>query len=163
MSIKLAIIGNGMVGHRLIEELVEKSQPGQFEITVFCEEPRVAYDRVHLSAYFPHHTAEELSLVREGDYQKHGINVLIGERAILINREEKVIHANSGRLVPYDKLVLATGSRPWVPPIPGAEGADCFVYRTIEDLNGIEACSRLSKRGAVVGGGLLGLEAAGAL
>ncbi|ROR08602.1 nitrite reductase large subunit NirB [Erwinia sp. JUb26] len=163
MSIKLAIIGNGMVGHRLIEELVEKSQPGQFEITVFCEEPRVAYDRVHLSAYFSHHTAEELSLVREGYYQKHGINILIGERAILINREEKVIHANSGRLVPYDKLVLATGSRPWVPPIPGAEGADCFVYRTIEDLNGIEACARRSKRGAVVGGGLLGLEAAGAL
>jgi len=163
MSIKLAIIGNGMVGHRLIEELVEKAQPGQFEITVFCEEPRVAYDRVHLSAYFSHHTAEELSLVREGYYQKHGIKILVGERAILINREEKIIHANTGRLVPYDKLILATGSRPWIPPIAGAEGADCFVYRTIEDLNGIEACARRSKRGAVIGGGLLGLEAAGAL
>ena len=163
MGIKLAIIGNGMVGHRLIEELVEKAQPGQFDITVFCAEPRLAYDRVHLSAYFSHHTAEELSLVREGYYQKHNIQVLLGERAIMINREEKLIHAHTGRLVPYDKLILATGSRPWIPPIIGADGADCFVYRTIEDLNGIEACARHSQRGAVIGGGLLGLEAAGAL
>ncbi|ORM75970.1 hypothetical protein HA44_16140 [Mixta gaviniae] len=67
--VKLAIIGNGMVGHRFIEELIDKAEPGQFDITVFCEEPRVAYDRVHLSAYFSHHTAEELSLVREGYYE----------------------------------------------------------------------------------------------
>lgn len=163
MSIRLVIIGNGMVGHRLIEELVEKSAPGQFAITVFCEEPRVAYDRVHLSAYFSHHTAEELSLVRDGFYQKHNIEVLIGERALSINRQEKVVYSSSGRAVQYDKLVMATGSYPWVPPIKGASGQDCFVYRTIEDLNAIEACARRSKRGVVVGGGLLGLEAAGAL
>ncbi|WP_158780934.1 nitrite reductase large subunit NirB [Pantoea sp. BAV 3049] len=163
MSTRLVIIGNGMVGHRLIEELVEKAVPGQFAITVFCEEPRVAYDRVHLSAYFSHHTAEELSLVSEGFYQKHNIEVLVGERAITLNRKEKVIYSSTGRAVYYDKLVLATGSYPWVPPIKGAEGQDCFVYRTIEDLNAIEACARRSKRGAVVGGGLLGLEAAGAL
>nr|WP_024966539.1 nitrite reductase large subunit NirB [Pantoea sp. IMH] len=163
MSIRLVIIGNGMVGHRLIEELVEKSAPGQFAITVFCEEPRVAYDRVHLSAYFSHHTAEELSLVRDGFYQKHNVEVLIGERALSINRQEKVVYSSSGRAVQYDKLVMATGSYPWVPPIKGANGQDCFVYRTIEDLNAIEACARRSKRGVVVGGGLLGLEAAGAL
>ncbi|MGE9552447.1 nitrite reductase large subunit NirB [Erwinia amylovora] len=163
MSTRLVIIGNGMVGHRLIEELVEKAVPGQFAITVFCEEPRVAYDRVHLSAYFSHHTAEELSLVSDGFYQKHNIEVLVGERAITLNRKEKVIYSSTGRAVYYDKLVLATGSYPWVPPIKGAEGQDCFVYRTIEDLNAIEACARRSKRGAVVGGGLLGLEAAGAL
>lgn len=162
-KIKLAVIGNGMVGHRFLEELLEKADPNQFDITVFCEEPRVAYDRVHLSSYFSHHTAEELSLVKNGFYEKHNINVLLGERAITINRQEKVIHSNTGRSVWYDKLIMATGSYPWVPPIKGSDGQDCFVYRTIEDLNAIESCSRRSKRGAVVGGGLLGLEAAGAL
>ena len=162
-TVKLAIIGNGMVGHRFIEELIDKAEPGQFEITVFCEEPRVAYDRVHLSAYFSHHTAEELSLVREGYYEKHGVRVLLGERAITLNRQEKVIHSSSGRAVAYDKLILATGSYPWIPPIQGSDGPDCFVYRTIEDLNAIEECARRSKSGAVIGGGLLGLEAAGAL
>ncbi|ORM62670.1 nitrite reductase (NAD(P)H) [Pantoea rodasii] len=159
----VVIIGNGMVGHRFIEELIDKAEPDQFAITVFCEEPRVAYDRVHLSAYFSHHTAEELSLVRPGYYEKHQVKLLIGERAITINRDEKLIHSNTGRAVHYDTLIFATGSYPWIPPIKGSEGSDCFVYRTIEDLNAIEACARRTKRGAVIGGGLLGLEAAGAL
>ncbi len=87
----------------------------------------------------------------------------MGERVITINREEKVVHTNTGRCVSYDKLIMATGSYPWVPPINGNNSPDCFVYRTIEDLNAIEACARLSRKGAVIGGGLLGLEAAGAL
>ena len=87
-KVRIAIIGNGMVGHRFIEELLDKAPAGQFDITVFCEEPRIAYDRVHLSSYFSHHTAEELSLVREGFYEKHGVKVLVGERAITINRQE---------------------------------------------------------------------------
>lgn len=160
---KLVIIGNGMVGHRFIEEFVEKADLEKFVITAFCEEPRVAYDRVHLSSYFSHHTADELSLVKEGFYEKHNIDVLVGERALTINREEKVIHSQTGRAVYYDKLVMATGSYPWVPTIKGNESQDCFVYRTIEDLNAIEATARRSKSGVVVGGGLLGLEAAGAL
>ncbi|OAE06369.1 nitrite reductase large subunit NirB [Pantoea sp. OXWO6B1] len=159
----VVIIGNGMVGHRFIEELMDKAAPGQFSLTVFCEEPRVAYDRVHLSAYFAHHTAEKLSLVREGYYEKHHVNLLLGERAMTINRDEKRVHSSTGRAVHYDTLVFATGSVPWIPPVAGAEGSGCFVYRTIEDLNAIEACSRRSQRGAVIGGGLLGLEAAGAL
>ncbi|MCQ6473292.1 FAD-dependent oxidoreductase, partial [Vibrio parahaemolyticus] len=85
------------------------------------------------------------------------------ERAITINRQEKVIHSRAGRPVYYDKLIKATGSYPWLPPIKGSETQDCFVYRTLEALNAIEACARRSKRGAVVGGGLLGLAAAGAL
>ncbi|MCG9774602.1 nitrite reductase large subunit NirB, partial [Vibrio diabolicus] len=133
------------------------------EITVFCEEPRVAYDRVHLSSYFSHHTADELSLVKEGFYEKHGINMLIGERAININRENRIVYSSTGREVQYDKLILATGSFPFVPPIKGHESKDCFVYRTIEDLKAIEACAKNSKSGVVIGGGLLGLEAAGAL
>ncbi|QUM80616.1 nitrite reductase large subunit [Moritella sp. 5] len=162
-KVRLVIIGNGMVGHRYIEDLVEKAEIENFDITVFCEEPRVAYDRVHLSSYFSHHTADELSLVKEGFYGKHNINVLIGERAININRSQKIIYSNSGREIKYDKLIMATGSTPWVPPIKGNESKDCFVYRTIEDLKTIEATAKRSKSGVVVGGGLLGLEAAGAL
>ncbi|HHX8506064.1 TPA: nitrite reductase large subunit NirB [Vibrio diabolicus] len=162
-KLKLVVIGNGMVGHRYIEDLVEKADISNMEITVFCEEPRVAYDRVHLSSYFSHHTADELSLVKEGFYEKHGINMLIGERAININRENRIIYSSTGREVQYDKLILATGSFPFVPPIKGHESKDCFVYRTIEDLKAIEACAKNSKSGVVIGGGLLGLEAAGAL
>ncbi|AVF93616.1 nitrite reductase (NAD(P)H) [Vibrio diabolicus] len=162
-KLKLVVIGNGMVGHRYIEDLVEKADISNMEITVFCEEPRVAYDRVHLSSYFSHHTADELSLVKEGFYEKHGINMLIGERAININRENRIVYSRTGREVQYDKLILATGSFPFVPPIKGHESKDCFVYRTIEDLKAIEACAKNSKSGVVIGGGLLGLEAAGAL
>ncbi|KHT46783.1 nitrite reductase large subunit NirB [Vibrio sinaloensis] len=162
-KLKLVVIGNGMVGHRYIEDLVEKADASQYEITVFCEEPRVAYDRVHLSSYFSHHTADELSLVKEGFYEKHGVNMLIGERAINVNREKRIVHSSTGREVQYDKLIMATGSFPFVPPIKGRESKDCFVYRTIEDLKAIEACAKKSKVGVVIGGGLLGLEAAGAL
>ncbi|WP_318413204.1 nitrite reductase large subunit NirB [Photobacterium leiognathi] len=162
-KVKLAIIGNGMVGHRYIEELIDRTEIDNYEITVFCEEPRVAYDRVHLSSYFSHHTADELSLVKQGLYEKHGINVLLGERAINVNREQKLILSNTGREIRYDKLIMATGSYPWVPPIKGSENKDCFVYRTIEDLKVIEATAKRSKSGVVIGGGLLGLEAAGAL
>ena len=160
---KLVVIGNGMVGHRFIEEFVDKGGLANFDVVVFCEEPRVAYDRVHLSSYFSHHTADELSLVKEDYYQKHNIQIFIGERALTINRAQKVIHSQTGRIVNYDKLVMATGSYPWVPEIKGNNNKDCFVYRTIEDLNAIEATARRSKSGVVVGGGLLGLEAAGAL
>ncbi|WP_423840538.1 nitrite reductase large subunit NirB [Vibrio mytili] len=162
-KLKLVVIGNGMVGHRYIEDLVDKTDVSELDITVFCEEPRVAYDRVHLSSYFSHHTADELSLVKQGFYEKNGINMLIGERAININRENRIVYSSTGREVHYDKLILATGSYPFVPPIKGHESKDCFVYRTIEDLKSIEACAKNSKSGVVVGGGLLGLEAAGAL
>nr|MBA2817537.1 nitrite reductase large subunit [Candidatus Pantoea persica] len=104
------VIGNGMLGHHFIEELIDKAEPGQFTLTVFCDEPRVAYDRVHLSAWFSHHTAEELWLVRDGYYEKHQVALLMGERAITINREEKLIHSNTGRSVHYDTLIFATGS-----------------------------------------------------
>lgn len=162
-KLKLVVIGNGMVGHRYIEDLVEKAEIENYDVTVFCEEPRVAYDRVHLSSYFSHHTAAELSLVKEGFYEKHNINVLIGERAINVNRSQKIIYSSSGREIKYDKLIMATGSTPWVPSIKGSESKDCFVYRTIEDLKSIEATAKRSKSGVVIGGGLLGLEAAGAL
>ena len=149
---RLVVIGNGMVGHRFVEELLGKASSDQFEITIFCQEPRVAYDRVHLSSYFSDHTIEELTLVKEGFYAKHGVNILIGEEAILVNRARKEVHSQTGRIVAYDKLVMATGSYPWTPPIKGSDGPDCFVYRTIEDLDAIEACAKRSKKGAVVCG-----------
>ncbi|WP_026973349.1 nitrite reductase large subunit NirB [Aliagarivorans marinus] len=160
---RLVVVGNGMVGHRFIEDMVEKAGGENYQITVFCEEPRVAYDRVHLSSYFSHHTAEELSLVKPDFYQKHAIEVLLGERAINVDRHKQIVYSASGREVAYDKLIMATGAYPFVPPIQGNDSKGCFVYRTIEDLKAIELCAKHSKRGVVIGGGLLGLEAAGAL
>nr|MDT0250919.1 nitrite reductase large subunit NirB [Endozoicomonas sp.] len=160
---RIVVIGNGMVGHRFLEELIAQAGNDQYEITVFCEESRVAYDRVHLSSYFSHHTVEELSLVKPGFYETNNIKLLLGEAASIINAEAKIVSSKSGRMVPYDKLVFATGSFPFVPPVKGHEGTDIFVYRTIDDLDAIEKCARNSKSGVVIGGGLLGLEAAGAL
>lgn len=162
-KIRLVVIGNGMVGHRFIESLIDKADMAYYDVTVFCEEPRVAYDRVHLSSFFSHHTVEELSLVKEGFYEQHDIKVLVGERAIRIDTERKLVSSSHIPGVPYDKLILATGSIPFVPTIKGTQNPYCFAYRTIEDLNSIESCARRHKRGAVIGGGLLGLEAAGAL
>jgi len=162
-KIELVIIGNGMVGHRFVELLIDKKLLSKYSVTILAQEPRKAYDRIHLSSYFTGHTAEDLSLVREGLYEENGINIFLGERAILINRLRKEIHTQTGRIISYDKLILATGSYPWLPPIKGANGNKCFVYRTIEDLDAIKECAKNSKTGAVIGGGLLGLEAAEAL
>ncbi len=163
----IVVIGNGMVGHKYLELLVQKlEQSGQrndYELITFCEEPRVAYDRVHLSAYFSGTSADELSLVEEGFYEKHGITLHLNDKAVAIDREAKVVQSAQGKQVAYDKLVLATGSYPFVPPVEGAEREDCFVYRTIEDLEAITEAGSRSRVGAVVGGGLLGLEAAKAL
>ncbi len=160
---RLVVIGNGMVGHRYLEELCDRTDASAFDITVFCAELRLAYDRVHLSSYFSHHTSEELSLVKPGFYERHGIRVLIGEAVKQIDRAAQQVHSNKGTTVEYDVLVLATGSYPWVPPIQGAQHHECYVYRTIEDLKAIRAAAKQGKSGVVIGGGLLGLEAAGAL
>lgn len=161
--IKLVIIGNGMVGHKFVEELSNKADITQFNVTIFCAEPYVAYDRVHLSSYFLDYQASSLSLVPQGFYEDNNINLLLGEQAVFIDCQKKEVHGASGCIVPYDKLILATGSKAYVPPITGADGKDCYVYRTIADLDEIASCAKRSKTGVVVGGGLLGLEAAGAL
>ncbi|MFL9593546.1 nitrite reductase large subunit NirB [Aeromonas schubertii] len=162
-KVRLVVVGNGMVGHRFIEELIERGGGDHHEITIFGAEPRPAYDRVHLSSYFSHHTSEDLSLVKPGFYEKHGIRLLLGEAVKKIDRNGREIHSNKGTVVTYDKLVLATGSYPWVPPITGSQHHECFVYRTIEDLKAIRSAAKEGKSGVVIGGGLLGLEAAGAL
>jgi nitrite reductase (NADH) large subunit len=162
-AIRVVVIGNGMVGHRFLEALATGPAAGRVRVTVFCEEPRVAYDRVHLTEFFSGRDAQALSLVEPGFHERHGIRVLIGDPAVAIDRDARTVTAQSGTLVPYDKLVLATGSYPFVPPIPGHDREHCFVYRTIEDLEAIRAAAGSAEVGAVVGGGLLGLEAAKAL
>jgi nitrite reductase (NADH) large subunit len=158
----LVVIGNGMVGHRLLERLIASGLAG-FRVTVFAEEPRLAYDRVNLSKYFEGKSAAELALGPPGQYGEAGIEVVLGDRVEAIDRTARVVRSASGRQVPYDRLVLATGSSPFVPPVKGREGAGCFVYRTIEDLEAIKAYAAGANVGTVVGGGLLGLEAANAL
>ncbi|WP_255951649.1 nitrite reductase large subunit NirB [Streptomyces odontomachi] len=153
-----------MVGQRFLEALAERGLTASHRVTVLCEEPRPAYDRVQLTSYFSGRTPEDLSLTDPGFLAEHGIELLLGEPAEHVDRAARTVTARSGRLVPYDTLVLATGSYPFVPPVPGKDTTGCFVYRTIEDLLAIEEYARRhATTGAVVGGGLLGLEAAGAL
>ncbi|MFT3904698.1 MAG: nitrite reductase large subunit NirB [Steroidobacteraceae bacterium] len=158
---KLVVIGHGMVGQRLLEQL--ESAAATFEVTVLCEEPRPAYDRVHLTSFFSDKSAEDLSLVPAGFFERAGFALQLNARATRIDRDARIVHTSTGQQLPYDKLVLATGSYAFVPPVPGKERSGCFVYRTIEDLEAIRAASRNAKSGVVIGGGLLGLEAAKAL
>ncbi len=159
----LVVIGNGMVGQNFLAGLVNSGAKEHFEIILFCEEPRPAYDRVHLSAFFSGKTAQDLSMVEDGFFEQHGITVHLGDRAKSIDRIAKTVLSEKGVRIVYDKIVLATGSYPFVPPVPGHERDRCLVYRTIEDLEAIQSAAEQSKVGVVVGGGLLGLEAAKAL
>ncbi|MGJ7574887.1 nitrite reductase large subunit NirB [Variovorax sp. RB2P76] len=159
---KIAVIGHGMVGHKFLEQLHEL-QLAQAEVTVLCEEPRAAYDRVHLSEFFSGKTADDLSLVESGFFERSGFTLRLAARAVAIERRNNTVTTADGEVVGYDKLVLATGSSPFVPAVPGRDRPNCFVYRTIEDLEAMKACGARSKSGVVVGGGLLGLECAKAL
>lgn len=160
---RLVLVGHGMVGQRFLEALVERDGGSVWQVTVLCEEPRAAYDRVHLTSYFSGTSADELSMVPDGFMAEHGIDLRLGDPAVALDREARTVTARSGEAFAYDALVLATGSYPFVPPVPGHDADGCFVYRTIEDLEAIEAWAKTARTGAVVGGGLLGLEAAGAL
>ncbi len=165
MGIKqtLVVIGNGMVGQHFLTSFVTSSGKDEYEIVTFCEEPRPAYDRVHLSDFFSGKTAEDLSLVDSNFFEQHNITIHIGDKAAKICRASKTVVSEKGITIRYDKLVLATGSFPFVPPVPGHNRAHCLVYRTIEDLIAIRESAKTGKVGVVVGGGLLGLEAAKAL
>ncbi|PKV85606.1 nitrite reductase large subunit NirB [Streptomyces sp. TLI_146] len=159
----IVVVGHGMVGQRFLEALAERGVTDHARVVVLGEEPRPAYDRVHLTSYFTGTTPDELSMVEDGFIEKYGIELHLGDAARSVDRAARTVTAHSGRVFAYDVLVLATGSYPFVPPVPGKDLAGCFVYRTIEDLLAIEEYARTATTGAVVGGGLLGLEAAGAL
>lgn len=157
---RIVVVGNGMVGCKFCARLVEKDVEQRFEIVTFCEEPRPAYDRVHLSEYFGGKTAEDLMLEPVQWYADHGITLHLSDQVIEIDRAAKAVVSAQGRRVHYDKLILATGSAPFVPPVPGIEKEGVFVYRTIEDLEGMLEHAKTASTAAVIGGGLLGLEAA---
>jgi len=150
-----------MVGLKFCEKLATRSN--NFEIIVYGEEPRPAYDRVHLSNFFSGSSAEDLLLTSSSWYEKNSIKLFTGELVTKIDRNEKIIHTHSGQKDHYDILVLATGSAAFVPKIEGVERNGVFVYRTIEDLVQIRDYSHKAKIATVMGGGLLGLEAAKAM
>lgn len=160
---RIVVVGNGMVGHKFIDSVIAANDESS-QIITFSEEPRLAYDRVQLTSYFDDGKGvEHLELTDETYYQDHGINYVLNDKVVSIDTDRKQVTTESGRQESYDKLVLATGSFPFVPPISGNDQEHCYVYRTIEDLDAIESGSKVSKTGVVVGGGLLGLEAANAI
>ncbi|MGQ0777670.1 MAG: nitrite reductase large subunit NirB [Pseudonocardiales bacterium] len=164
----LVVAGHGMVGHRLVEALVGRDTERQWRIVVLAEEPRPAYDRIALSSYVDSWDADKLTLPAVEDDR---VELRLGDPCVAIDQEARVVRTASGHQVSYDALVLATGSAPFVPPVPGHDLPGCFVYRTPEDLDGIRAAAQRAmdgpaagrRSGVIVGGGLLGLEAAYAL
>ncbi len=162
---KILVIGNGMVGYKFCEKFVAESDSSQFKVTVFGEEPRPAYDRVHLSEFFENQDAVALEMVPRSWYEDNGIELITNVRITDIHRSTKTITTSTDEEYTYDYLVLATGSSPFVPNIKGIEKQGVFVYRTIEDLEGMLAYAAKLKtikpdaKAAVLGGGLLGLEA----
>jgi nitrite reductase (NADH) large subunit len=157
------VVGNGMVSHRFCEKLLEYDQQGQYRIVVVGEEPRPAYDRVHLTNYFTERSADALLLGTRGWYAERGIELRLATKVTSIDRAARSATTGDGATIPYDVLVLATGSAPFVPPVPGVDKRGLFVYRTIEDLEAILAHTSNARCAAVIGGGLLGLEAARAV
>jgi nitrite reductase (NADH) large subunit len=160
---RITIIGNGMVGYKFCEKLLALSSPGQFQLTVFGEEPRPAYDRVHLSEYFAGKSADDLTLAPASWYHDNNITLHLSDPVQHIDREAKKVKSFHGIESSYDILILATGSSAFVPSIPGVEKEGVFIYRTIEDLEMMTSYAKKAKTGAVIGGGLLGLEAAKAM
>lgn len=170
-SPSLVLVGHGMAGHRLLEALAERGalaagdgEPG-WRVTVLAEEDVPAYDRVHLSSVFAGTAPEDLGLCAPGFLAGHGVDLRLGDPAEHIDTAARTVTTTSGAVVPYDALVLATGSYPFVPPIPGADAPGCFTYRTLYDVDALTAWAARdeARTGVVIGGGLLGLEAAGAL
>lgn len=156
----IVVVGNGMVGQRFCERLVEFDNGRQYRIVTFCEESRAAYDRVGLTSFFAHRDAEKLMLARQEWYAENDVELHIGDRASSIDRKKRIVRSERGVEIAYDYVVMATGSYPFVPPVPGIKMPGVFVYRTIEDLQRIIDYARHSTRCVVIGGGLLGLEAA---
>ncbi|MGY1856986.1 nitrite reductase large subunit NirB [Modestobacter sp. SYSU DS0290] len=174
---QLVVVGGGMVAHRLVEALVDRGavdtgdvDGGGWQVTVLAEEPRAPYDRVALTSYFSGRDPEDLSLGQPELWETPGVTLRRGEQVTAVDRAAQRVTTATGRELPYDALVLATGSSAFVPPVEGRDLTGCFVYRTIDDVAALRRYVTDRQRelprpvtGAVVGGGLLGLEAAGAL
>ncbi len=167
----VVVIGHGMVGHRFVEALRGRDPDGDWRIVVLAQERRAAYDRVALSSYFDGVTEAQLSLVDDAVRADPRVELRLGDPVATIEPARHRVRTERGERLGYDALVLATGSTPFVPPVPGRDLPGCFVYRTLDDLDAIRAAARIAtaasvpgrRAGIVVGGGLLGLEAAHAL
>jgi nitrite reductase (NADH) large subunit len=165
----IIVVGNGMVGYKFCEKFIASSESKNFNIIVFGEEPRPAYDRVHLSEYFENKDAKALEMAPRSWYEENNIELITDTSVVDISRNTKTITTIKDSKFNYDYLVLATGSSAFVPPIKGIEKEGVFVYRTIEDLNATMSyvaklnSDGINKKAAILGGGLLGLEAAKAL
>ncbi|MBZ4323237.1 nitrite reductase large subunit NirB [Streptomyces huiliensis] len=166
----LVLIGHGMVGQRFLEALARRADGlgadaahAAPRVTVLAEEPRPAYDRVRLTSYLTGVTEAELSLWPQEFAERPGVELHLGDPVTAVDRTARKVTTRSGAVHAYDTLVLATGSRPFVPPVTGRDTPGCFVYRTLDDLDALRARAGAVRTGLVVGGGLLGLEAAGAL
>ena len=159
---KIVVVGNGMVGHHFISQL-SNAASDDYEIITFCEESRLAYDRVMLTSYFTGNSAADLALTTPQQYAEMGVKYFLNQQVTAIDRTAKTVLSSAGETISYDKLVLATGSFPFVPPVPGKDQPHIHVYRTLDDLDAIAESAKVSKVGVVIGGGLLGLEAANAI
>ncbi len=160
-TLNVVVVGNGMVGHHYVDTLAQTGW--DVKITVIGGEPRPAYDRVHLSEVFDGKQPNDLAMTSRDYYDELGVDYHLGDFVQKIDRDNKRIITEGGQTFVYDKLVLATGSYPFVPPIPGKDQPHCLTYRTIDDLAEIKASAKGMHKGVVVGGGLLGLECANAL
>jgi nitrite reductase (NADH) large subunit len=168
---KVVVIGNGMVGQRFMENLI-KEAGDDCQLATFCEEPRAAYNRVKLTSYFETRDPSALTMTSDFDkdgrtawYEENDVELYLNDKAVAIDTEAKTVTGASGKTIPYDACIMATGSFPFVPPIPGKQRPGVFVYRTIEDLESMLAYAEENnvQSAAVIGGGLLGLEAAKAV
>ncbi|TIT34694.1 MAG: NAD(P)/FAD-dependent oxidoreductase [Mesorhizobium sp.] len=163
MTEKLVIIGNGMAPGRMLEHLLEQA-PGRYAVTIFNAEPRVNYDRIMLSPVLSGEKAyEEIIIHGDGWYIKHGITLYKGHKIVAIDRTAKTITSDHGVTEPYDKLVIATGSVPFIIPVPGHNLPGVLTYRDLDDVQAMMLAAQSRAKAVVIGGGLLGLEAAAGL
>jgi len=160
---KLVVIGNGMAGIRTLEELL-KIAPDQYDITVFGAEPHPNYNRIMLSPVLAgEQTLDDIVLNSVDWYAEHGISLHMGKPVIEVDRQKRVVTAADGTQAPYDRLLLATGSQPFILPVPGHDLPGVIAYRDIADTNAMIEAARVHRHAVVIGGGLLGLEAANGL
>ncbi|MFF1409654.1 NAD(P)/FAD-dependent oxidoreductase [Streptomyces sp. NPDC058289] len=163
MNRTLIVAGYGMAGHRLVEELRSLDTAGVWRIVVLAEEPHPAYDRVALSSYLDGRSAADLALAAPGFFDDPLLELRLSTGVDRVDRAARTVTTTTGEVIGYDALVLATGSRPFIPPVPGHDLPGCYGYRSLGDLDAIRAAAVPGRPGVVIGGGLLGLEAANAL
>jgi nitrite reductase (NADH) large subunit len=163
MAEKLVVIGNGMAPGRMLEHLFE-TVPDAYETVIFNAEPRVNYDRIMLSPVLSgEKTFEQIVIHGDGWYIKNGITLYKGHKVVAIDRAAKTVTSEHGETVSYDRLVIATGSVPFVVPVPGNDLPGVITYRDLDDVNAMLLAAQSREQAVVIGGGLLGLEAAAGL